>query len=93
MLCNLPQVMGNPVLWVNPKIVVGDPMKARLQQGRKELTSLEKEEIARYGYTGLEIMTYVYANKHLKSLSDLPPEPKARLEVWEKTRTSQVTKP
>jgi hypothetical protein len=50
--------------WVNPKIVIGDPMKARLQQGRKDLTAVEKEEIAKYGYTGLELMTYVFANKH-----------------------------
>jgi len=50
--------------WKNPKDIIGDPMIARLQQGRKELTPLEKEEIKKYGYTALEIMTYLYDNKH-----------------------------
>lgn len=45
--------------WIHPREVVKDPMLARLQQGRKELTAEEREEIKRYGYTGLEIMTYV----------------------------------
>ena len=57
--------------WVNPKDVVGDPMKARLQQGRKELTAQEKEEIQKYGFTGLELMTYLYANKALPPDSDV----------------------
>jgi hypothetical protein len=50
--------------WENPKTLVGDPTKVRLQQGRKELTTREREEITKYGFTGLELMTYVYANKH-----------------------------
>lgn len=37
-------------------------MIARLQQGRKELTPRERKEIEKYGYTGLEIMTYVDDN-------------------------------
>jgi len=49
--------------WINPKDLIGDPNLARLQQGRKELTAQEKEEIKRYGFTGLELMTYVQANK------------------------------
>jgi hypothetical protein len=49
--------------WKNPRDIIGDPMIVRLQQGRKELTSEEKEEIKRYGYTGLEIMSYVMCNK------------------------------
>lgn len=44
--------------WINPREVLKDPMIARLQQGRKELTPREREEIEKYGYTGLEIMTY-----------------------------------
>lgn len=48
--------------WINPKDVIGDPMIARLQQGRKELTAWEKEDIKKYGYTGLELMTYVDDN-------------------------------
>lgn len=63
-VCDFLPAASGPPQWINPKIVVGDPMKARLQQGRKELTPVEKEEIARYGYTGLELMTYVFANKH-----------------------------
>jgi len=50
--------------WINPKLLIGDPAKARLQQGREKLTAEEKDEIDKYGYTGLEIMTYVDANKH-----------------------------
>lgn len=50
--------------WVNPKQVIQDPAIARLQQGRKELTPREKEEIAKYGFTGLEIMTYLEGNKY-----------------------------
>jgi hypothetical protein len=49
--------------WVNPKEVIGDPMIARLQNGRQELTEVEREDIARYGYTGLELMTYLDDNK------------------------------
>lgn len=48
--------------WVNPKLIVGDPMIARLQQGRMQLTPMEKEEIKKYGYTALELMTYVDIN-------------------------------
>lgn len=50
--------------WVNPKEAIGDPMLARLQQERKELTEVEKKEIEKYGYTGLEIMTYVDYNRN-----------------------------
>jgi hypothetical protein len=49
--------------WVNPKEVIGDPMIARLQNGRQELTEVEREDIDRYGYTGLELMTYLDDNK------------------------------
>lgn len=49
--------------WIKPRDVIGDPMIARLQQGRKELIDLEKKEIKKYGYTGLEIMTYLDYNK------------------------------
>ena len=49
--------------WKNPKDIIGDPMVVRLQQGKKELTLEEKGEIKKYGYTGLEIMTYVMCNR------------------------------
>lgn len=49
--------------WTNPREVIGDPWLARLQQGRKELTPGEKEDLGKCGYTGLEIITYVDANK------------------------------
>lgn len=48
----------------NPRRTIGDPNLARLQQGRTELTALEKEEIKKYNHTALEIMTYVHDNKH-----------------------------
>ncbi len=54
--------LSNESQWVNPKIAVNDPMTARLQQGRTELTALEKQEISRYGFTGLELITYVDMN-------------------------------
>ena len=49
--------------WINPKELIGDPWVARLQQGRKELTPEEKLDLKKYGYTGLELMTY--ADTHL----------------------------
>src|SRR3989337_1551164 len=49
--------------WKNPKDIIGDPIVVRLQQGKKELTLEEKGEIKKYGYTGLEIMTYVMCNR------------------------------
>lgn len=58
--------LAETVQWVNPKIAIGDPSLARLQQGRKELTPREKEEITKYGFTGLELMTYLYFNKHAR---------------------------
>jgi hypothetical protein len=58
----IPGVFGEDQ-WINPKALIGDPSLARLQQGRKELGPGEKEDLARYGYTGLELMTYVDANK------------------------------
>ena len=48
--------------WLHPKDIIKDPALARLQQGRKELSPQEKEEIKKYGYTGLEIITYADAN-------------------------------
>jgi len=48
--------------WVNPKDIIKDPMLARLQQGRTELTDKEEKEIKEYGYTGLELITYVDIN-------------------------------
>ncbi|MFQ5903802.1 MAG: outer membrane lipoprotein-sorting protein [Candidatus Binatia bacterium] len=48
--------------WINPKDVIGDPMIARLQGGRAELNGLEKSEIEKYGFTGLEIITYLDGN-------------------------------
>jgi hypothetical protein len=67
-------VVASPLFaaqWVNPKDVVGDPMKARLQQGRKDLTAREREETQRYGFTGLELMTYLYANKVIAEDTDV----------------------
>jgi hypothetical protein len=46
--------------YINPKEVVGDPKIVRLQQGREKL---KEEEISKYGFTGLEIMTYLDYNE------------------------------
>lgn len=54
--------VGQAGQWRNPKEVIGDPNLARLQQGRKELSPAEKEDLQKYGYTGLELMTYVKDN-------------------------------
>ncbi len=56
--------------WVNPKVALGDPAIARLHHGKTELTREEKEDIARYGYTGLELMTYVECNREPGQDSD-----------------------
>ena len=48
--------------WVNPKDIIKDPVLARLQQGKTKLTNQEKKEIKEYGYTGLELITYVDIN-------------------------------
>lgn len=51
--------------WVNPKEAIG-PQLARLPQWKKGLTDQEKEEIQKYGYTGLELMTYVDSNRETR---------------------------
>lgn len=48
--------------WINPKDLIKDPALARLQQGRTKLTDQEEKEIKEYGYTGLELITYVDIN-------------------------------
>ena len=48
--------------WVNPKDRFKDPNEVRLQRGKKKLTETEKEEIKKYGFTGLEVMTYSFCN-------------------------------
>ena len=48
--------------WINPRLLVGNPAIARLQQGRTELTAREKKDIRQYGYTGLELITYLFIN-------------------------------
>lgn len=62
LLCIYPY-LASAAPWVNPRVAVGDPMIARLPFGRKALTEIQKEEIRRYGFTGLEIMIYVFANE------------------------------
>jgi hypothetical protein len=47
----------------NPKVLIGDPSLARLQQGRKELTGEEKKDLERTVFTGLELMTYVHVHR------------------------------
>jgi len=55
--------------WINPRELIEDPMIVRLQY-KKELTDVEKEEIKKYGYTALEIMTYVDWNAEQGQDSD-----------------------
>ncbi len=49
--------------WVNPKGLVKDPNIVRLQQGKGGLAEVEKEEVKKYGLTGLELMTYLFFNQ------------------------------
>ncbi|MDY6844498.1 MAG: hypothetical protein SVW57_10455 [Thermodesulfobacteriota bacterium] len=53
----------NATEWMNPKKRFKDPNKARLPRERKELTELEKQEIKVYGFTGMELITYLYCNQ------------------------------
>ena len=39
-----------------------NPNEVRLQRGEKKLTETEKENIKKYGFTGLEVMTYSFCN-------------------------------
>ena len=52
----------NCAQWINPSLLVKDPATVRLQQGRTALTEREKQDINKYGYTGLELMTYADSN-------------------------------
>lgn len=49
--------------WVNPKDQFKDVNEVRLQRGKKELTKIEKEEVEKYGFTGLELMIYLFFNQ------------------------------
>ncbi len=49
--------------WMAPREIFKDPSTARLQRGQKELTELEKKEVDIYGFTGLELTTYLYCNQ------------------------------
>ena len=48
--------------WINPRDYFGDPDAVRLSRDKKALTVIEKEEIATYGFTGLELMIYNFYN-------------------------------
>ena len=48
--------------WVNPKDRFKDPNEVRLQRGEKKLTETENQEVKKYGFTGLEVMTYSFFN-------------------------------
>jgi hypothetical protein len=45
----------------NPRDYFNDPDAVRLSRGKTELTPQEKEEIKKYGFTGLELMVYNFA--------------------------------
>ena len=49
--------------WVNPKDQFKDVNEVRLQRGKKELIKIEKAEVEKYGFTGLELMTYLFFNQ------------------------------
>jgi hypothetical protein len=49
--------------WVNPRDQFKNVDEVRLQRGKKELTKIEKEEVKKYGFTGLELMTYLFFNQ------------------------------
>ena len=50
--------------WINPKEYYKDNLDlVRNPKDKKELTETEKHEIKKYGFTGLELMTYLFYNK------------------------------
>jgi len=49
--------------WVNPRDQFKDVDKVRLQRGKEELSEIERQEIKKYGVTGLELMTYLFFNQ------------------------------
>ena len=60
--------LGAPLLasagqWVNPKDQFKSVDKVRLQRGKKELSEIERQEVKKYGVTGLELMTYLFFNQ------------------------------
>lgn len=54
--------------WVNPREAIG-PQTARHPLWKKGLTDLEKKEIQTYGFTGLELMTYVDSNRETRGFN------------------------
>ena len=48
--------------WMNPREYFGDPDSVRLSRDKNELTAIEEGEIAKYGFTGLELMIYNFFN-------------------------------
>ncbi len=59
---------GAPLLssagqWVNPQDQFKEVDDVRLQRGKKELSEIEKQEVKKYGFTGLELMTYLFFNQ------------------------------
>jgi len=55
---------GLEAAWIHPRELFSDPNIARLPAGKTGLTEIEKQDLERYGYTGLELMVYVQANKY-----------------------------
>jgi hypothetical protein len=49
--------------WVNPRDQFKDVNEVRLQRGKTELSETEKQEVKKYGSTGLELMTYLFFNQ------------------------------
>jgi len=57
-------ISSSEAAWIHPKELFPDPTIARLHSGKTSLNQGENEDLTRYGYTGLELMTYVQANKY-----------------------------
>lgn len=49
--------------WVNPKDQFKSVDEVRLQRGKKELSEIERQNVKKYGFTGLELMTYLFFNQ------------------------------
>jgi len=48
--------------WINPREYFGDPDSVRISRDKEEISALEKEDIVKYGFTGLELMIYNFCN-------------------------------
>ena len=61
--------MSDATQWVNPKEFFKDDLNlVRKPREKNKLTDVEKNEIETYGFTGLELMTYLFCSREAGNL-------------------------